>query len=63
MKVWDQGVVREERGSDFWLGFDVYFRALQDHDSIWKILQEEERLSHIHDKMHFMMCFCSSPDR
>lgn len=63
VKLWQRSLVQEEREPDLWSGFDVYFRALQEHDSIWKILQQEVRLSHIHDKKHFIMCFCNSPNR
>lgn len=38
VKLCEPSIVQEERVSDLWLGFDVYFRALQEHDSIWKIL-------------------------
>lgn len=38
VKLWQCSTVQEERDSDLWLEFDVYFRALQEHDSIWKIL-------------------------
>lgn len=38
MKLCEPSIVQKERVSDLWLGFDVYFRALQEHDSIWKIL-------------------------
>lgn len=62
VKLRQRSVLQEEGEPDLWLGFDVYFRALQEHDSIWKILQQQVRLSHIHDKKHFIMCFCSSPN-
>lgn len=38
VKLRQCSIVQKERDSDLWLGFDVYFRALQEHDSIWKIL-------------------------